>query len=73
MSRDDTLSDLIRDAKLSQRSFALHLGIHESAVSFWVSGRSRPHGLRMDQVANVLGVSRRKLERALDETARRRE
>jgi transcriptional regulator with XRE-family HTH domain len=53
----DRLADLRRAAGLSQSQLAGIVGVDETAVSHWETGRSAPSGTRLEAVADALGVT----------------
>lgn len=55
------LQRLRQEAGISQTHVAAHLGVSKPTVWAWEHGRARPIGARMDDLAEVLGVTRAEL------------
>jgi transcriptional regulator with XRE-family HTH domain len=56
-------------AGMTQNEVAKALGVNQSAVSFWESGRNQPRGKQMVKLAKLYGVTVDELLREEDQNA----
>jgi DNA-binding transcriptional regulator YdaS (Cro superfamily) len=56
------LGNLIDEALISRKEFASRIGVHETTIQDWMSGRSRPCGANIVRIARALNVSREEVE-----------
>lgn len=56
-------------AGMTQNEVAKALGVNQSAVSFWESGRNQPRGKQMVKLAKLYGVTMDELLREDEQNA----
>jgi len=52
-----TLKALLKEKKVTQEALAKDLGVHQTLISQWCHGKSRPNIYQVNAMAKVIGVS----------------
>ncbi|MDR2977644.1 MAG: helix-turn-helix domain-containing protein [Streptococcaceae bacterium] len=53
----ENLKSLLKEQKLTQRSLALQMGVTTSNIQWWLKGKYKPKGDKLELLADILNVS----------------
>lgn len=62
------LKRLIKEKGKTQSEVAIHLGVHQTLISQWCHGKTRPSIFEVSKLATFLGVSIEEIVNCLQET-----